>query len=171
MGARSAFQPHQDLDGVTVAEPSDFEWGSSYDGWPEEDVPFPGDHDGCCCDLTPVLVGPSDSGDALQTVTPVVAPELGPAPTRVEDIVQRYPNESHEAAEARVALQRKALAAPLAELEEMAKEPDLLPAAKQMLEKILEARTAIEGASSVAQAVQASADPEATVEVEPEEAE
>ena len=70
-----------------------------------------------------------------------------------------------------MALQRKALAAPLAELEEMAKEPDLLPAAKQMLEKILEARTAIEGASSVAQAVQASADPEATGEVEPEEAE
>ena len=68
-GLRSEFVPHLDLDEQTAAEPSEFEWPASYDGYPSNDFPFPGDHDGCLCDLTPILI--SSEGQ----VTPDVAGE------------------------------------------------------------------------------------------------
>lgn len=66
-GVRAEFQPHLDLDTIIRPDPSGFEWPPSYDGWPENDIPFPGDHDGCTCDLTPILV--SALGD-IDTETP-----------------------------------------------------------------------------------------------------
>jgi hypothetical protein len=76
-GVRSEFQPHLDLDGEIRAEPSEFEWGASYDGFPDTDTPFPGDHPGCSCDLTPILVGPE--GESQGTETPEMEQALAQA--------------------------------------------------------------------------------------------
>lgn len=69
-GARSAFQPHLDLDGSTQTSTADF----MNNGWPG-DPAYPGDHDGCVCDLTPVLVGAGET--PLVTEQPTAA-DLAP---------------------------------------------------------------------------------------------
>jgi hypothetical protein len=52
------FEPHLALDGTTFENFDDSRL-ANYNGWPS--VPFfmPGDHDGCVCDVAPVILGPS----------------------------------------------------------------------------------------------------------------
>lgn len=63
------FEEHEDLDGTLFTEFDDD--ALSADGsWIGSDYFYPGDHDGCACDVSPVILGPDDvvfdaaSGDA-----------------------------------------------------------------------------------------------------------
>lgn len=75
------FPPHEALADV-VFENFDDDALINSEGWPS-DYAFPGDHDGCSCDITPVLVGPSDTGDALDKVS-VDTDGLAPAQAEEE---------------------------------------------------------------------------------------
>jgi hypothetical protein len=54
-GAERPFEPHQSLDGVTFVNFDDDVLANN-EGWPETDFFFPGDHDGCTCDMAPVII-------------------------------------------------------------------------------------------------------------------
>ena len=58
------FEPHAELDGVEFADWTSPEIANT-DSWPEFGYFFPGDHDGCLCDVERVLAddGQSDTGD------------------------------------------------------------------------------------------------------------
>ena len=81
-GVRSEFKPHLDLDGTVVEHTDDPEWANT-GGWPGTSHYFPGDHEGCVCDITPILIGPM--GDT-RTETPedlanTDTADVGPAET------------------------------------------------------------------------------------------
>lgn len=59
-GVRAAFVPHEQLDGTIVPKTDDPRWANS-GTFPATDFYYPGDHDGCVCDITPVIVGPDQS--------------------------------------------------------------------------------------------------------------
>jgi hypothetical protein len=73
------FIPHLNLDGQIVADPNDSsgDWANNA-AFPEATVYYPGDHDGCMCDLIPVII-PPEGGVLLQTPTGT-APLLSPSP-------------------------------------------------------------------------------------------
>lgn len=87
------FEPHEFLDGTEFSNFDD-EVLANTEGWPELDFYIPGDHDGCLCDVEPVLLGPDESGgggpDAALTpdegAIPDWAPEL-PEPQDRSDSV------------------------------------------------------------------------------------
>lgn len=53
------FEPHLALDGI-VFENFDSEALANTEGWPEVAFYMPGDHEGCICDVAPVIVPPSE---------------------------------------------------------------------------------------------------------------
>lgn len=57
--ALNPFEPHEDLDGVTFPNFDDEQLANN-SGWPGNEFFFPGDHDGCLCDFTPLWVVPSE---------------------------------------------------------------------------------------------------------------
>lgn len=70
-----SFDPHRDLDGYVFSDFTD-DVLANHDTWPPEPFYLPGDHDGCRCDVTPVMVD-----QATGTATPevdVYGPEFDP---------------------------------------------------------------------------------------------
>lgn len=63
---RTPFPPHEALSGTTVGAMNDPSW-SNTDSFPPFGAYFPGDHDGCTCDIVPILSGPDD---VISTETP-----------------------------------------------------------------------------------------------------
>jgi hypothetical protein len=59
---REPFPPHEALDGETFINFDDPVLENA-SGWPEVPYFLPGDHPGCVCDLSPVILGPD--GEAL----------------------------------------------------------------------------------------------------------
>lgn len=66
----NTFEPHADLEGVEFVNFDD-EILANSDGWPETDFFIPGDHDGCLCDVEPILLEATDlvSGDTAVDTT------------------------------------------------------------------------------------------------------
>lgn len=64
--ARNPFQPHLDLDQSIVSSTSDKAWANA-DPFPLSTQYFPGDHVGCNCDLSPILVA-DDGSSTIQTI-------------------------------------------------------------------------------------------------------
>jgi hypothetical protein len=62
-GERAEFQPHLDLSDTVVPSTEDPQWANNA-GWPDGSFYFPGDHDGCVCDIIPILTGPDGSVSA-----------------------------------------------------------------------------------------------------------
>lgn len=58
-GLRRTFEPHLALDGVEFVNFDD-EVLANNEGWPEFSYFIPGDHDGCLCDATPIII-PADA--------------------------------------------------------------------------------------------------------------
>ncbi|MGH9095136.1 MAG: hypothetical protein ACRDXE_08240, partial [Acidimicrobiales bacterium] len=54
-GTRNPFIPHENLDGSIAASFDDPAWANT-SGFPATGYYFPGDHDGCGCDIAPVMV-------------------------------------------------------------------------------------------------------------------
>ena len=61
-----SFDPHRELDGYVFSSFTD-EVLANHDSWPPEPFYSPGDHDGCRCDVTPVMVDQA-SGAAVPEV-------------------------------------------------------------------------------------------------------
>lgn len=51
------FEPHLALDGVQFVNFDD-EVLANHEGWPETEFFMPGDHDGCICDVAPIIIEP-----------------------------------------------------------------------------------------------------------------
>lgn len=68
---RKEFQGHADIDGTPFENFDDPVLAvQPEDGWLGVDFYMPGDHEGCCCDITPILLPAPESGDEPAPETP-----------------------------------------------------------------------------------------------------
>lgn len=56
------FEPHRELDGVQFVNFDDAVLANT-GGWPEFPYYMPGDHDGCLCDVIPIVLSPGEAAD------------------------------------------------------------------------------------------------------------